>query len=144
MIGIREWRRPREFSKGALKMVSSGTMYALSSLFIDNSTHIHCGARVVDLQIPDPTHYHHFLLPPPLFATKLSRCRSSGFNKIKPLIGYPAAVCLKELNAEKEAWEAPAITVAREEPAQQIETAALSTQVNLPRRLRLPVIYPSL
>jgi len=70
-----------------------------------------------------------------------------GFNKIKkPLIEYPAAVCLKELNAEKEAWEAPAITVAREETAysQQTETVALSIQVVLPRRLRLPVIYPSL
>ena len=30
-------------------MVSSGTMYALSSLFIDNSTHMHCAAQVVDL-----------------------------------------------------------------------------------------------
>jgi len=68
-----------------------------------------------------------------------------GFNKIKkPLIEHPAAVCLKELNAEKEAWEAPAITVAREETAQQTETVALSIQVVLPRRLRLPVIYPSL
>jgi len=68
-----------------------------------------------------------------------------GFNKIKkPLIEYPAAVCLKELNAEKEAWEAPAITVAREETAQQTETVALSMQVVLPRRLRLSVIYPSL
>jgi len=66
-----------------------------------------------------------------------------GFNKIKkPLIEYPAAVCLKELNAEKEAWEAPAITVAREETAQQTET--VSIQVVLPRRLRLSVIYPSL
>ena len=68
-----------------------------------------------------------------------------GFNKIKkPLIEYPAAVCLQEFNAEKEAWEAPAITVAREETAQQTETVALSIQVVLPRRLRLPVIYLSL
>jgi len=49
MIGIGEWRRPKEFPKGALKMVSSGTMCVLSSLLIDNSTHIHCAARVVDL-----------------------------------------------------------------------------------------------
>jgi len=65
-----------------------------------------------------------------------------GFNKIKkPLIECPAAVCLKQLNAEK---EAAATTVAREKTAQQTETAALSMQVNLPCRLRLPVIYPSL
>jgi len=51
-----------------------------------------------------------------------------GLNKIKkPLIDYPAAVCLKELNADK---EAAATTVAREETAQQTETAALSMQVN--------------
>jgi len=51
-----------------------------------------------------------------------------GLNKIKkPLIEYPAAVCLKELNADK---EAAATTVAHEETAQQIETAALSMQVN--------------
>jgi len=38
-----------------------------------------------------------------------------GFNKIKKsLIEYPAAVCLEELNAEK---EAPAITVVCEEIA---------------------------
>ena len=49
MIRVREWRRSREFPKGSLRMVSSGTMYALSSLFIDNSTHIHCAAQVVDL-----------------------------------------------------------------------------------------------
>jgi len=42
-----------------------------------------------------------------------------GFNKIKkPLIG-PAEVRLKELNADKEGWEAPAITVACEETAQR-------------------------
>ena len=66
-----------------------------------------------------------------------------GFNRFKKsLIEYLAAVFLEELNADKEAWEAPAITVAREETAQQTETAVLSMQVNLPRRLRLPVIYP--
>jgi len=32
MIGIEEWRRPKEFPKGALKIVSSGTMCALSSI----------------------------------------------------------------------------------------------------------------
>jgi len=42
-----------------------------------------------------------------------------GFNKIKkPLIGL-AEVRLKELNADKEGWEAPAITVACEETAQR-------------------------
>jgi len=48
--------------------------------------------------------FSHSLLPPPLFAT--------------------------ELNADKEAWEAPAITVACVETDQQTETAALSMQVN--------------
>ena len=38
MIGIGEWRRPKEFPKGALKTVSSGTMCVFSSIFIDNST----------------------------------------------------------------------------------------------------------
>ena len=52
------------------------------------------------------------------------------FNKIKkPLIGL-AEVRLKELNADKEGWEAPAIIVAREETAQQTGTATLSMQVN--------------
>jgi len=50
-----------------------------------------------------------------------------GFNKIKkPLVEYPAAVCLKELNADK---ETAATTAAREETAQHTETAALSMQV---------------
>jgi len=44
MIGTREWRGRREFPKGALKIVWSGTMYALWFLFIDNSTHIHCSS----------------------------------------------------------------------------------------------------
>ena len=49
-----------------------------------------------------------------------------GFNKIKKLLIGLAEVRLKELKA----WEAPAITVAREETAQQTGTAALSMQVN--------------
>jgi len=57
-----------------------------------------------------------------------------GFNKIKKLLFRLAEVRLEELNADKETWEAPAITVAREETAQQTETAALSMQVN-PRAL---------
>jgi len=53
-----------------------------------------------------------------------------GFNKIKkPLIGL-AEVRLKEVNADKQGWEAPAITVAREETAQQTGTVILSMQVN--------------
>jgi len=52
-----------------------------------------------------------------------------GFNKIKkPLIGL-AEVRLKEVNADKQGWEAPAITVAHE-TAQQTGTATLSMQVN--------------
>jgi len=46
MLGIREWTRPRKFPKGALEMVLSGT---LSPLFTNNYTHIHCAARVADL-----------------------------------------------------------------------------------------------
>ena len=117
MIGIGEWRRPKEFPKGASKMVSSGT---LSSLFINNSTYTSCSSSYWP-QLPGPTHhYHHSLLPPPLSATKLSWCWSSGFKKIKtPLIEYLAAVRLKERNADKETWEAASITVACEEPAQQ-------------------------
>jgi len=131
--------KAKRISQGS---VSSGTMYALSSLFIDNSTHIHCAARVVDLnslaQLIIIIILYSFLRYPRQNSHDVDHL---GFNKIKkPLIEYPASVCLRELHAEKEAWEAPAITAPREETAQQTETAALSMQVNLPRRLRLPVI----
>ena len=116
MIGIGEWRRLKEFPKGALKTVSSGTMGVLSSLFIDNSAHIHCAARVVDLNSLAP-------LIIIIIIYSLLRCPRQnshdvdrlGFNKFKKsLIEYLAAVCPEELNAEK---EAPAITVACEETA---------------------------
>jgi len=45
------------------------------------------------------------------------------------LIEYFPAVRLKEFNADKEAWEAPATTVTCVETAQQTETAALSMWV---------------
>jgi len=57
----------------------------------------------------------------------------------KRLIGYLAAVRLKELNANK---EAAATIVAREETVQQAETAALSMEVN--PHAPLPVMCPSL
>ena len=123
MIGIGEWRRPKEFPKGALKMVSSGTMCVLSSLFIDNSTHIRCAARVVDLNF-----LAQFIIIIILYSFLRYLRQNShdvdhlGFNKFKrSLIEYPASVCLKELNADK---EAAATTPAREETAQQTETAA--------------------
>jgi len=105
-------------------------MYARSFLFIDNSTHIHCSSSGRP-RFPGPTHhYHHSLLPPPLLQRTSHDVDHLGFNKIrKPLIEL-AEVCLKELNADKEGWEAPAITVAREETAQQTGTAILSMQVN--------------
>jgi len=88
MIDTKEWRGRREFPKGALKIVSSGTMYALSFLFIDNSTYIHCsssGRR----RFPSPTHhYHHSLLPPPLFVTNLSRYRSSWFQQNQEAVNW--------------------------------------------------------
>ena len=88
MIETREWRRRREFPKGALKIVSSGTMYALSFLFIDNSTHIHCSSRGRPW-FPGPTHhYHHSLLPPLLFATNLSRCQSSWFQQNQEAVNW--------------------------------------------------------
>ena len=107
-------------------MVSSGT---LSSLFIDNSTHIHCAARVVDLnslaQLIIIIILYSLLRYPRQTSHDVDHI---GLNKTKkPLIEYPAAVCLKELNADK---EAAATTVAREETAQQTETAALSMEVN--------------
>ena len=106
MIGTRKWRRRREFPKGALKIVSSETVYACHS-FSSITLFTYIAARVADLDID------HL-----------------GFNKIrKPLIGL-TEVRLKELNTDKEAWEAPAISVAREDTAQQTETAALSMQVN--------------
>ena len=94
--------------------VSSGTMYALSSLFIDNSTHIRCAARVVDLNS-----LAQLIIIIILYS--LLRCPRQtshdvdhiGLNKIKkPLIDYPAAVCLEELNADK---GAAGTTVACEE-----------------------------
>jgi len=63
-----------------------------------------------------------------------------GLNEIKKrLIGYLAAVRLKERNAYK---EAAATTVAREENAQQAETTALSMEVN--PHAPLSVMCPSL
>jgi len=124
MIETREWRRRREFPKGALKIVSSGTVYACHS-FLSITLFTYIAARVADLDID------HL-----------------GFNKIKkPLIGL-AEVRLKELNTDKEAWETPAISVAREETAQRTETAALSMQVN-PQALPfsdapVPFMLPSL
>jgi len=62
-----------------------------------------------------------------------------GLNEIKKrLIEYLAAARLKELNAYK---EAAATTVAREETAQQAETAALSMEIN--PQAPLPVMCPS-
>ena len=105
-------------------------MYARSFLFIDNSIHIHCSSSGLP-RFPGPTHhYHHSLLPPPLLQRTSHDVDHLGFNKIKkPLIGL-AEVRLKEVNADKEGWEAPAITVAREETAQQTRTVILSMQVN--------------
>jgi len=40
-IDIRKRRMLGESPKGALRMASSGAMFALSSFFINNSTHIH-------------------------------------------------------------------------------------------------------
>ena len=94
-------KKAKRISQGS---VENGVVRNYVCPLINSSTHIHCAARVVDLNSPGPPHHHHHsLLPPPLFAT--------------------------ELNADKEAWEAPAITVACVETAQQTETAALS-QVN--------------
>ena len=59
-MGIMEWRRHQRIPKGALKMVSPGSMYALSS---SSST----TPLKYTMQL-DPIHQHH--LPPPLFVTK--------------------------------------------------------------------------
>ena len=84
--------RAKRISKGALKIVSLGTTYALSFLFIDNSTHIHCSSSGIP-RFPGPTHhYHHFLLPsPPLFATNLSRCRSSWFQQNQEAVNWTSS-----------------------------------------------------
>ena len=80
-------------------------MYALSSLFINNSTHIHCAARVADLN----SLVQLIIIIIIYSLLRYSRQNSHnvdhlGFNKIKkPLIEYLAAVCLEELNADKEA-----------------------------------------
>ena len=138
--------RRREFPKGALKIVSSGTMYALSFLFIDKSTHIHCNSSGQP-RFPSPTHHYHHSLLPPLLRPTSHDVDHLGFNKIKKLL-IGLEVHLKEPNADKEAWEAPAITVAREETAQQTETAVLSMQVNpqaLPSSdVPVPFMIPSL
>ena len=84
--------RAKRISKGALKIVSLGTTYALWFLFIDNSTHIHCSSSGIP-RFPGPTyHYHHFLLPsPPLFATNLSRCRSSWFQQNQEAVNWTSS-----------------------------------------------------
>jgi len=111
---------------------SVGTMYALSSFSIDNSTRIHCAAWVTNLDSLVQLIIFCFLLrylPITLVSTKSGNWISHN---------------LKELNADKEACEAPAITSAREKPARQTEIAALSMQVDLPHKLYLTVMYSSL
>ena len=60
-MGIREWRRHQGIPKGALTMVSPGSMYALSS-----TTPLKYFMQL------DPTHQHHFSLFPLSFMTKNS------------------------------------------------------------------------
>jgi len=113
--GNREWRRPREFPKGALTACT-----ALSSFFIDNFTHLHCAARVANLNSLVQLN-HHYSLPTYSQQNSLDVGHLC-FNKIKKPLMELAVVRLKELNADKEVCE---------EVAQQTETAALSMQVNL-------------
>ena len=99
------------------KRISQGivdTMYALSSFFIDNSAHIHCAARVVDLNS-----LAQFIILYSLRHSQQNSMRTKKHGKQQ-------------------------LSLACEEPAQQTETTALSMQVNLPHRLHLPVMYPPL
>ena len=86
VIGTGEWRGRREFPKGALKIVSSGTIYARHS-FSSITPLTYIAARVADLDSL-AQHYHHSLLPPPLFATNLSRCRSSWFQQNQEAVNW--------------------------------------------------------
>ena len=87
-LALRNGEGEENFLKGALKIVWSGTMYARSFLFIDNSIHIHCSSSGLP-RFPGPTHhYHHSLLPPPLFATNLPQCRSSWFQQNQEAVNW--------------------------------------------------------
>ena len=57
---------------------SVDTMYALSSFFINNFTHLHLQLEWL-ISIPWSNSIIIILYPPPLFATKHSWCRSSWF-----------------------------------------------------------------
>jgi len=80
----------------------------------------------VTISVPWPTQSSSsFSTPSSVISYKLDHF---GLNEIKKwLVEYIAAVRLKEVNAYK---EAAATTVAREETAQQAETAALSMEIN--------------
>ena len=81
----------REFSKGVLKMVSLGSMHALSSF--SSTTPLKYTMQF------DPTHQHHHSLLPPLFVTrrphKITKLNLTPIKK-RP-IEYLAVVRLKEL-----------------------------------------------
>ena len=87
VIGTREWRGRREFPKGALKIGQELCMPAHSFSSITPLTYTYIAARVADLDSL-AQHYHHSLLPPPLFATNLSRCRSSWFQQNQEAVNW--------------------------------------------------------
>ena len=101
--------KAKRFSQGSVD-----TTYAFSSFFIDNSAHIHCAARVVDLNS-----LAQFIILYSLRHSQQNSMRTKKHGKQQ-------------------------LSLACEEPAQQTETTALSMQVNLPHRLHLPVMYPPL
>ena len=112
--------KAKRIPTGALTMVLSGAMYALLSFFIANYTLILCAVWVTNLNsLAQLNHYHHSLLPPPLFAIRLPMMLIIlvSMKSRKRLVEYLAAVHLKELNADKEASGVAAITSAREETA---------------------------
>ena len=92
-------------------------MYSLLSFFIANYTLIHCTVWVTNRNsLAQLNHY----LPTPSFVIRDKAFHDVdrlGFNEIKKrLVKCLTAVHLKELNADKAAFEAAAIASAREEP----------------------------
>ena len=85
MIGTREWRRRREFPKGALKIVSSGTMYACHS-FSSITPLTYIAARVADVW-PNSS-LSSFTTPSSTISTNFSRCRSSWFQQNQEAVNW--------------------------------------------------------
>ena len=123
-VGMREWRRLKRIPHGSIK----NELCTPSRPFSFTTPLRYTMQLEGQPQFHSPTRQRHSLLPP-LFATKCSSqspnatwCRS--LQSRKKSRNESLNTFLKELNTDKEAREAAAITTVAEELAKQTETVA--------------------